>query len=72
MNKNDWQKRNIPDTVNIICENNKKAMTANVIDMNDRLLIAAIQGVKITLISHHENGIYAGKMGGLDLIYKSK
>jgi hypothetical protein len=47
-------------------------MTANVIDMNDRLLIAAIQGVKITLVSQHENGVYAGKMGGLDLIYKSK
>lgn len=72
MNKNDWQARKIPDTVDIICENNRKTMTANVIDMNDRLLIAAIQGVKITLISKHENGVYAGKMGGLDLIYKSK
>jgi hypothetical protein len=72
MNKNDWQKRNVPDTVDIICENNRKSMTANVIDMNDRLLIAAIQGVKITLISQHENGVYAGKMGGLDLIYRSK
>jgi hypothetical protein len=72
MNKNDWKKRSVPDTVDIICENNNKAMTANVIDMNDRLLIVAIQGVKITLISQHENGVYAGKMGGLDLIYKSK
>lgn len=72
MNKNDWQGKKIPDVVDIICENNNKAMTANVIDMNERLLIAAIQGVKITLISKHENGVYAGKMGGLDLTYKSK
>lgn len=72
MNKNDWQAKHIPDTVNIICENNNKAMTANVIDMNDRLLIVAMQGIKLTLISNHENGTYAGKMGGLDLVYKSK
>lgn len=72
MNKNDWQSKNIPDKVNIICENNNKAMAADVIDMNARLLIVAMQGIKLTLISQHENGIYAGKMGGLDLIYKSK
>jgi hypothetical protein len=72
MNKNDWQSKNIPDKVTITCENNNKAMSADVIDMNDRLLIVAMQGIKLTLISKHENGVYAGKMGGLDLIYKSK
>ena len=71
MNKNDWKKKRIPDKVTVICENNNKSLTADVLDMNDRLLVAAIQGVKITLISQHENGVYVGRMGGLDLIYKS-
>jgi hypothetical protein len=70
MNKNDWKSKGTPDKVMVICENNNKAMPADVISLNERMLIAAVQGVKITLISRHENGTYVGKMGGLDLIYK--
>lgn len=71
MNKNDWKSKSIPNQVMIVCENNNKAMVADVISLNERTLVAAIQGVKINLISRHENGVYAGKMGGLDLVYKS-
>ncbi len=71
MNKNDWQSKNIPNKVEILCENNNKKMSADVISLTDRMLVAAIAGVKITLVSKNSNGIYAGRMGGLDLIYKS-
>lgn len=71
MNKNDWKTKNIPDKVLVVCENNNKSMTADVITLNERMLIAAISGVKITLISKRENGVYVGKMGGLDLVYRS-
>ncbi len=70
MNKNDWKTKSAPDTVLIVCENNNKVMTADVISLNERMLVAAIQGVKITLASKNQNGVYSGKMGGLDLVYK--
>lgn len=71
MNKNDWTSKGIPDKVTVVCENNNRAMSADVISLNERMLVAAISGVKITLVSKRENGVYSGKMGGLDLIYKS-
>jgi hypothetical protein len=72
MNKNDWNKKYTPDTVNVICENNGKSMEAQVIDLDDRRLVAAIQGVKITLASGNVKGVYTGRMGGLDLVYTRK
>ncbi len=71
MNKNDWKSSTTPSQIMIVCENNNKAMVADVISLNERILVAAIQGVKINLTSRHENGVYVGKMGGLDLVYKS-
>lgn len=71
MNKNDWQSKNIPDKVEILCENNNKKMAADVISLTERTLVAAINGVKITLVSKNSNGVYVGRMAGLDLIYKS-
>lgn len=71
MNKNDWQARSTPDKVLIVCENNNKTMPADVISLNEKILVAAIHGVKVTLTSKRENGVYSGRMGGLDLIYKS-
>lgn len=71
MNKNDWKTSNTPSKILILCENNNKALPADVLTMNDRTLVAAIQGVKIILTSKHENGVYVGKMGGLDLVYRS-
>jgi hypothetical protein len=69
MNKNDWNRPRRPDRVKIICENNGREMEADVISLSERQLIAAISGVKITLVSRNLNGIYEGKMGGLDLVY---
>lgn len=71
MNKNDWQSKNIPAKVEILCENNNKKMAADVINLTERTLVAAINGVKITLVSKNSNGVYVGRMAGLDLIYKS-
>jgi hypothetical protein len=71
MNKNDWIKSNTPSQVLIVCENNNKALQADVLALNERTLVAAIQGVKVNLISRHENGVYVGKMGGLDLVYRA-
>ncbi len=71
MNKNEWIKSNTPKQVMIVCENNSKALLADVLALNERTLVAAIQGVKVNLVSRHENGVYVGKMGGLDLVYKA-
>ena len=71
MNKNDWRTNSVPEKVLIVCENNNKVMTADVISLNERMLTAAISGVKITLVSKNQNGTYTGRMGGLDLVYKS-
>lgn len=71
MNKNDWRKDTTPSKVKILCEDNNKVMEADVLSLNERMLVAAIQGVKITLLSSKQNGIYTGRMGGLDLVYKS-
>ena len=71
MNKNDWRSQTTPSKVMIQCENNNKTLPADVISINEKVLVAAIQGVKITLTSKRENGVYSGKMGGLDLVYKS-
>lgn len=71
MNKNDWQSSSVPKKVLIVCENNNKVMPADVISLNERMLTAAIGGVKITLVSKNQNGTYTGRMGGLDLVYKS-
>lgn len=72
MNKNDWNRNFTPDRVSVICENNGKSMEADVISLDDRRLVAAIQGVKITLASTNVNGVYTGRMGGLDLVYTRK
>lgn len=72
MNKNDWKRDMIPSHVDIICENNDKTMPADVISLNEKLLVAAINGVRITLISRKQNGVYEGRMGGLDLVYIKK
>lgn len=71
MNKNDWRGNTTPSKVTILCENNNKTMEADVLSMNERLLVAAIQGVKVTLASQRQNGVYTGRMGGLDLVYKN-
>lgn len=71
MNKNDWNQKQTPNKVLVLCENNNKAMEADVISLNEKILVAAIRGVKITLTSKRENGVYSGKMGGLDLVYRS-
>jgi len=71
MNKNDWTTKGLPSQVMVLCENNNKAMPADVISMNEKVLVAAIQGVKITLTNRNKTGVYVGKMGGLDLVYKS-
>ena len=71
-NKNDWHGPRQPDTVNIVCEANGKVMPADVISLSERMLVAAISGVKITLVSKKENGVYEGRMGGLDLVYVKK
>ncbi len=70
VNKNDWRGDTTPSKVTILCENNNKAMEADVLSLNKRLLVAAVQGVKVTLVSQRENGVYTGRMGGLDLVYK--
>jgi hypothetical protein len=70
MNKNDWKTNSVPNKVAIVCENNNKVMLADVISLNERMLVAAIAGVKITLASQKQNGVYVGRMGGLDLVYK--
>lgn len=72
MNKNDWSRDFTPDKVSITCENNGKIIEADVISIDDRRLVAAVQGVKITLASVNVNGIYTGRMGGLDLVYQKK
>lgn len=71
MNKNDWKRDITPSKVKILCEDNNKEMVADVLSLNERLLVAAIQGVKITLVSSKQNGVYTGRMGGLDLVYRS-
>lgn len=71
MNKNDWRGDTTPSKVKILCEDNNKMIEADVLSLNQRLLVAAIQGVKITLVSAKENGVYTGRMGGLDFVYKS-
>jgi hypothetical protein len=70
MNKNDWKESQRIDKVNILCEDNDKIMEADVISLTDRQLVAAIAGVKITLVSRRQNGVYEGRMGGLSLVYK--
>lgn len=70
MNKNDWRRESTPQTVKIQCEDTNRVIEADVISLNQRLLVAAIQGVKITLVSQKENGIYTGRPCGLDLVYK--
>jgi len=37
--------------------------------LTERQLVAAISGVRITLVSKKKNGIYEGRMGGLSLLY---
>lgn len=70
MNKNDWRGDTTPSKVNILCEDNNKIIEADVLSLNERLLVAAISGVKITLSSPKQNGVYTGRMGGLDLVYR--
>lgn len=72
MNKNEWNRNFTPDSVSVLCENNGKILEAQVISLDDRRLIAAIQGVKITLARANANGVYTGRMGGLDLVYTKK
>ena len=72
MNKNDWRKDHTPDKVDIMCESNERVISADVISLNERTLIAAIAGVKITLVSKKQNGVYQGRMSGLDLVYGKK
>jgi len=72
MNKNDWNRTITPNRVSVICENNGKSMEADVISLDDRRLVAAIQGVKIILSSPNANSVYTGRMGGLDLVYVKK
>jgi hypothetical protein len=64
-------KQDIPDKIIVICENNNKTMPADVISMNDRVLVVAIQTVRVTLVNRNNNGTYEGRMGGLDLVYHS-
>lgn len=68
-NKNDWRKEITPDKVKIRCENNDRVLDADVISLNESTLIAALNGVKLTLVSKKRNGVYEGRMGGLDLVY---
>ena len=69
MNKNDWDGKWHLDKVKIVCEDNGKIIEADVISLTERQLVAAISGVRITLVSKKKNGLYEGRMGGLSLLY---
>lgn len=68
-NKNNYIKNMKPSRVDIVCESNGKIISADVISISEKVLVAAISGMKITLISSKQNGIYQGRMSGLDLLY---
>lgn len=72
MNKNDWQRSTTPAKVDIVCEGNGKIISADVLSLNEQMLVAAISGVKVTLVSRSENGVYQGRMAGLDLVYTKR
>jgi len=68
-NKNNYIKNMKPSRVDIVCESNGKTISADVISISEKVLVAAISGMKITLISSKQNGIYQGRMSGLDYLY---
>jgi hypothetical protein len=72
MNKNDWQRSATPAKVDIVCESNGKIISADVLSLNEQMLVAAISGVKVTLVSRSQNGVYQGRMAGLDLVYTNR
>lgn len=69
MNNLDWQRSKTPSTVTVVCENNGRKLEADVLNLNEKVLVAAVSGVKVTLVSAKENGVYEGRMAGLDLVY---
>jgi hypothetical protein len=69
---NDWKRDYTPTEVDIVCENNGKTIRAAVLSLTEQMLVAAVNGVKVTLTSRNRNGVYEGRMAGLDLVYTSK
>ena len=59
----------IPDNIEILNENTGQIVKASVLSYNDRQIVTAISGAKITLYKN-QFGQYEGKFAGMNLFYK--